>query len=243
MFRRALSVPFIGAVVSVALVSACGSSSAPPPETPPAVAPAESVGTTTPAETPKPPEPTAGMDAPPQSTGTGDATAAANPDEQRNIRFIQTPEGLRVEILGVKFVPKAEAVKTPAGVGVKLTLEATANEARSLLSPQHGPLAFAGAVKRRGKSEAEAFGDERKGDGELVLEPSKPSKIVREWPGKQGGALGNGDVLELDVGLWGLGTTAADRRPVKQFLRIKVVVENWKGRAKIEPPPSAKGKE
>ena len=56
-----------------------------------------------------------------------------------------------------------------------------------------------------------------------------------------GGGLGNGDVLELDVGLWGLGATAAERRPVRQLLRVKVVVENWKGRARVEPPPSVKG--
>jgi hypothetical protein len=170
-----------------------------------------------------------------------DADPQPDPDAQRDIRYIKTPEGLRVEILGVKFFPKAEAVKTPAGIGVRLTLEATASEARSLLAPQHGPLAFAGAIQRKGKSEAETFGDERKGDGELLLDPAKPTKIVREWPGKAGGGLGNGDVLELDVGLWGLGATAAERRPVKQFLRVKVVVENWKGRARVEPPPSVKG--
>ena len=141
----------------------------------------------------------------------------------------------------MKFVPKAVATKTPAGVGVKLTIEATTSEARSLLAPEHGPLAFAGTIKRKGKEEQ--FGDARKGEGELLLDPAKPTKIVREWPGKSWGALGNGDVLELDVGLWGLGATAAERRPVKQFLRVKVVVENWKGKVKLEPPPSVKGKE
>src|SRR5262245_17234236 len=217
----------------------CGSSS-PPAEAPvetsaPAPAPAAST------------EPTVGMDAPPQDAGAGDSPTSAEPasaaDAQRDIRFIQTPEGLRVEILGVKFVPKAEAVKTPAGVGVKLTIEATTAEARSLLAPEHGPLAFAGSIKRKGKGEPETFGDDRKGEGELLLDPAKPTKIIREWPGKKGGGLGNGDVLELDVGLWGLGATAAERRPVKQFLRVKVVVEEWKGRARIEPPPSMKGKE
>ena len=188
---------------------------------------------------PSEPAPDASADASP--AGAADAKPAADPNAQRDIRYIKTPEGLRVEILGVKFVPKAETVKTPSGIGVKLTLEATTGEARSLLAPEHGPLAFAGAIKRKGKSETESFGDERKGEGEVVLDPAKPTKIVREWPGKKGGGLGNGDVLELDVGLWGLGTTAADRRPVKQFLRIKVVVEQWKGRAKIEPPPSAGG--
>ena len=239
MLRRVL-VSVVVALFACSGLLSCGSSS-PPPEAPletaaPAPAPA-------PAETP--PEPSA-ADAPAQDAGASSPASdepASPTDAQRDIRFVQTPEGLRVEILGVKFVPKAEAVKTPAGVGVKLTIEATTQEARSLLAPEHGPLAFAGAIKRKGKTEPETFGDDRKGEGELLLDPAKPTKITREWPGKKGGGLGNGDVLELDVGLWGLGATAAERRPVKQFLRVKVVVEGWKGRAKIEPPPSMKGKE
>ena len=234
-------VTLFGVVSSSVALAACGAPAA-PPEAPVAPEPASPAAAPEAPATEKPPEAT-GTEKPPESTATSDAGAppAANPDEQRSIRYVQTPEGLRVEILGVKFVPKAEAVKTPAGIGVKLTLEATTGEARSLLAPQHGPLAFAGAIKRKGKSEAETFGDERKGDGEVLLTPDKPTKIVREWPGPKGGALGNGDVLELDVGLWGLGANAAERRPVKQFLRVRVVVENWKGRARVEPPPSVKG--
>ena len=241
MLRRLPVVVFAHAVTLG--LSACGSS-APPPETPAAAEPPPAAPEPAPAESASPPEPTAGKDAPPQNEASGgQSKSASNAEPPRDVRYVQTPEGLRVEVLGVKFVPKAEAVKTPAGVGLRLTVEATTTEARSLLSPTHGPLAFAGAIKRKGKSEPEAFGDDRKGEGELVLGPDKPTKIVREWPGKEWGALGNGDVLELDVGLWGLGATAAERRPLKQFLRIKVVVENWKGRAKIEPPPSVKGKD
>jgi hypothetical protein len=225
-----------GVLVSVTL--GCGSS-APPAETPAVPAPVEASPVAEP-EAQKAPEPEADP-APPAESASSEAAAPASSDEQRSIRYVQTPEGLRVEILGVKFVPKAEAVKTPAGIGLKLTLEATTGETRSLLAPQHGPLAFAGAVKRKGKAEPESFGDERKGEGEVLLDPAKPTKLVREWPGPKGGGLGNGDVLELDVGLWGLGASAAERRPVKQFLRVKVVVENWKGRARVEPPPSAKG--
>lgn len=237
MLRRFLFSAVVALFAGFGL-SSCGSSS------PPAEAPVETAPAPAPAPAETPPEPTAATDAPQQDAGAPASDEPASPaDAQRDIRFIQTPEGLRVEILGVKFVPKAEAVKTPAGVGVKLTIEATTQETRSLLSPTHGPLAFAGAIKRKGKSEPETFGDDRKGEGELLLDPAKPTKITREWPGPKGGGLGNGDVLELDVGLWGLGATAAERRPVKQFLRVKVVVEQWKGRAKIEPPPSMKGKE
>ncbi len=158
------------------------------------------------------------------------------------MKFIVTPEGPRVEILGVKFVPKVEAVRTQLGFIVKLTVSATAGEARTLLAPKNGALAFAGNVKRSGQAEPEHFGDEREGDGEEPLPPGTSVKLTREWPGKlKVRPLGNGDSLELDVALWGLGTTPADRRPVKQFLRVKAKVEHWKARASVEPPPSMKG--
>jgi len=122
-------------------------------------------------------------------------------------------------------------------------VSATANEARSLLAPKNGALAFAGNVKRAGQSEPEHFGDEREGNGEEPLPAGTSVKLTREWPGKlKVRPLGNGDSLELDVALWGLGTTADDRRPVKQFLRVKAKVEKWKGRASVEPPPGMKGK-
>jgi len=134
-------------------------------------------------------------------------------------------------------------VRTQLGFVVKVTVSATASEARSLLAPKNGALAFAGSVKRSGQSEAEHFGDEREGDGEEPLPPGTSVKLTREWPGKlKVRPLGNGDSLELDVALWGLGTTSADRRAVKQFLRVKAKVDHWKARASIEPPPSMKGK-
>jgi hypothetical protein len=145
--------------------------------------------------------------------------------------------------LGVKFVPKVEAVRTQLGFIVKVTVSATASEARSLLAPKNGALAFAGDVKRAGQSEPEHFGDDRQGDGEQPLGAGTTVKLTREWPGTtKVKALGNGDVLELDVALWGLGETAADRRAVKQFFHVKAKVEKWKGSVRIEPPPSLKGK-
>jgi hypothetical protein len=145
--------------------------------------------------------------------------------------------------LGVKFVPKVEAVRTPAGFDVKVLVNATASEARTLLSPKAGPLAFAGSIKRAGKAEPETFGDERSGDGDQPLGEGTTVKLSREWPGKMKvQPLGNGDVLELDVGLWGLGTSASDRRAVKQFFHVKAKVEKWKGSARVEVPPNMKGK-
>jgi len=224
-------------------VAGCGggAENAPPPSTPaPSPAPAPSPSA----------EPVASSAPPADTAPAADAPAAAPAEEapppsdaQRDIKYIQTPEGLKVEILGVKFVPKVEAVRTPAGFDVKVLVNATASEARTLLSPKAGPLAFAGSIKRAGKAEPETFGDERSGDGDQPLGDGTTVKLSREWPGKMKvQPLGNGDVLELDVGLWGLGTSASDRRAVKQFFHVKAKVEKWKGSARVEVPPNMKGK-
>jgi hypothetical protein len=239
MSASALPKAFVALVLAV---SGCGGGAAStPPQEPAAPAAAE--------PEPSPPASAAAPVPAPEESAAATPPAeepAAEPapgDAPRDVKFIQTPEGLRVEILGVKFVPKVDAVRTPAGFTVKVTISATASEGRSLLAPKNGALAFAGVVKRAGKSEPEAFGDERAGEGEQPLGAGTTVKLVREWPGKlKVRPLSNGDVLELDVGLWGLGTSAADRRAVKQFLRVKAKVEQWKASARVEVPPSAKGK-
>jgi hypothetical protein len=232
------------------VVAACGGQSE---RTPPAATPAP---TPVAAKTPDAaPEPSASVPAPaPAASAPENAPAAASDappaadsspatEAQREVKYIKSPEGLRVEVLGVKFVPKVETVRTELGFVVKLTVSATATEARSLLAPKNGPLAFAGNVKRSGQAEPEHFGDERTGDDEEPLPPGTSVKLSREWPGKlKVRPLGNGDTLELDVALWGLGTTATDRRAVKQFLHVKAKVEKWKGRASVELPPNMKGK-
>jgi hypothetical protein len=207
----------------------------PPPEPPaePAPAPAASVSPT--AE----PAPAVAADPPPAEA----PAPAPDPDAARDVRYIQTQEGLRVEVLGVRFLAQAKPVRTQAGFEVKVLVTASAGEPRSLLAPSNGPLAFAGSIQRAGKAEPEKFGDERKGDGEQALGPGAPVKLARDWPGKSGvRPLANGDVLELDVALWGLGHSAADRRAVKQFARVKVKVDKWKASARIEPPPAVAGK-
>jgi hypothetical protein len=220
------------------LLASCGGAAptpVPPPEPPP-TAPV----TAAPEPAPAPAsEPTAAAPAEPAPASEPDPAA----EKPRELKYFQTPEGPRIEIGGVKFVPKVEAVRTQLGIVVKVTVSATASEPRSLLAPKRGALAFAGSVKRAGKSEPETFGDEREGDGEQPLGAGTTVKLTREWPGSvKVPALGNGDVLELDVGLWGLGETASDRRAVRQFFRVKAKVEKWKGSARIEPPPSLKGK-
>jgi hypothetical protein len=224
-----------------------GEQSAAPPSAPTAdPSPPPPVAATTPGQATSPPSEPAPAPEPAATTPAPAPASSAESDPgdaPRDVKFIQTPEGLRVEMLGVKFVPKVDAVRTPAGFAVKVTVAATASDARSLLAPKNGALAFAGAVKRAGKSDPETFGDEREGDGEQPLGAGTTVNLTREWPGKlKVHPLGNGDVLELDVGLWGLGTTASDRRAVKQFVRVKAKVEHWKASARIEVPPSVKGK-
>jgi len=240
MSAHALSKASILLAIAVAGCGGGAENAAPPstpaPSPPPAPAPSA--------------EPVASSAPPADTAPAADALAAAPAEEapppsdaQRDIKYIQTPEGLKVEILGVKFVPKVEAVRTPAGFDVKVLVNATASEARTLLSPKAGPLAFAGSIKRAGKAEPETFGDERSGDGDQPLGEGTTVKLSREWPGKMKvQPLGNGDVLELDVGLWGLGTSASDRRAVKQFFHVKAKVEKWKGSARVEVPPNMKGK-
>ena len=229
----------------VALAPACGGGKV---ETPAALAP-DVPETPAAAPTPVAPETTTESStadaAPPESASPppSDAPAPApDPDAARNVRYVMTQDGLKVDVIGAHFLVNTKAVRTPAGFEIHVDVEASANEARSLASPDSGPLAFAGSVTRAKASEPERFGDERKGDGEKTLGSGKPLKFSRTWPGKGGRPLGNGDVLELDVGLWGLGHGADDRRAVKQFARVKARVDKWKASARVEPPPGLVGK-
>jgi hypothetical protein len=225
---------------------ACGASQA---DAPPATAPAEPAVASSPA--PPASHPAEAAPATTADPAPSDAAAEApadaappahDPNAIRDVRYIATPEGLKIEVDGVRFLAKAQPVRTQTGFHVRVIVSATASESRSLLAPKNGPLAFAGTVKRAGKSEPEQFGDERQGEGDEPLGAGTTVKLSRDWPPKGVRPLGNGDVLELDVGLWGLGTGPSDRRAVKQFARIKATVDQWKGRASVSPPPSLIGK-
>jgi hypothetical protein len=67
----------------------------------------------------------------------------------------------------------------------------------------------------------------------------KPLKFAREWPGKGGKGLAAGDELTLQVGLWGLGDNAETRRPVRNFVLIKMVAGKKKPQPVVTPPTSA----
>jgi hypothetical protein len=48
--------------------------------------------------------------------------------------------------------------------------------------------------------------------------------------------LAMGDELEIMVGIWGLGTDAASRRPLKKFCKVTLKVDKPKPRAIISAP-------
>jgi hypothetical protein len=173
-------------------------------------------------------------------------SGAAAPDpspeqEGREIKYVVTPEGLEVRTEGVRFTVDAEAVRAAGGWGLKLrVLTVVKDEERhSLLRPRNGPLSLAGKIQGGGRDES--FSDERHGDDEQVLSPGNKVTLTRAWPGKDGGkALAEGQTLELDVGLWGLGKTAQDRRPVRSFFHVKLGIEHGKPKLAVTPPASAK---
>jgi hypothetical protein len=160
------------------------------------------------------------------------------------VTYVAVPEGLKVSLTGVKFVVSAAAAQVGPGWGAKVSVVATAEDGKphSLSSPKAGPLAFAGSVTRKGKSEPEAFGDERGGDGEQSIFGDDATKFNRTWPGKGVRPLAIGDSLDLQVALWGLGANTDSRRPVKQFCHVRMEVgAKGKPRAIVEPPKSATG--
>jgi hypothetical protein len=233
-------------LVSSLLVAACGGAQATPPaEPPPAEAaapePASSAELAKPAE-PAQPEPNAAADS--------DAPTKAAPKEEvdpnatREVTYVVVPDGLKISVAGVRFAVSASAVQVASGWGVKLNVAASALDGKphSLSSPKAGPLAFAGSVLRKGQSEAEAFGDERTGDGEQSVFGDDATKFSRTWPAKGVRVLGAGDSLDLQVALWGLGSEKDSRRPVKKFCHVRMLVGKGKPRAILEPPQGISAK-
>ncbi len=240
---------FAASVVLALTAGACGSGAqATPPVEPPAAdsaaAPAPPA-TSSAAPAPEAAKPaSAGDSAASADAPKAEAKAEPDPNAPRDVTYVVTPEGLKITVAGVKFLASTVAEQTGGGWGVKVSVDATADDgkAHSLTKPKAGPLAFAGSVLRKGKSEAERFGDERAGDGEEAVQGDKPVKLSRTWPLKGVRALAIGDALDLQVGLWGLGDTADSRRPVKQFFHVRMQVDKGKPKAIVEPPASASGK-
>ena len=170
------------------------------------------------------------------------AKPAKDPNAMREVKYVVTPEGLKIEVAGVRFLASAQAKQIAQGWGAKVTIKAEATDGKEhvLLNPKNGPIAFAAAVFKKGSTEAERIPDSREGDGEVKLSGS-PSTFSREFPAKGGRVLAIGETLDMEVALWGLGESAEDRRPVKQFFHVKMKVEKGKPKAIVEPPSSATG--
>lgn len=164
---------------------------------------------------------------PQQSENTGDG-----PPERETVYRV-SPDGLKIQIEGAEFLPKAEAIRVAGGWGVKLTVQATTKEEKVLYSAAEGPLAFGGYVSR---SSREKFGDSRKGGGELKLSPGPAIQFSRTWPKAGEKGLASGETLELHVGLWGFGENEKDTRPVHKFIVVRMV--GGQGATPVVEPPS-----
>jgi hypothetical protein len=194
--------------------------------------------TAAPAESSAPP---ADATAEPAAKPEAEAKPTKDPNAMREVRYVVTPEGLKIEVAGVRFLASAEAKQIAQGWGAKVTIKAEVTDGKEhvLLNPKNGPIAFAAAVFKKGSTEAERIPDARDGDGEVKLSSGSPSSFSRDFPNKGGRVLGMGETLDMEVALWGLGETAEDRRPVKQFFHVKMKVDKGKPKAIVEPPAAA----
>jgi hypothetical protein len=229
---------WFGLLVASSLAAACGGAPPAPPAEPKTQEVPAAADTAAPAPSaelakPAPSEPAASDAAAPEA-----AKSEPDPNATREVTYVVVPEGLKISVVGVRFVVSASAVQVASGWGVKLNVVATALDGKvhSLSNPKSGPLAFAGSVSRKGHSEAEPFGDERAGDGEQEISGEGPTKFNRTWPAKGVRVLGAGDSLDLQVALWGLGSDKDSRRPVKKFCHVRMQVDKGKPRAIVEPP-------
>lgn len=170
-----------------------------------------------------------------ESAGEADAAATTESGEEgREVVYRVAPEGMKIQIDGAEFIPKAKAVKIGKGWGVELSVEATTEQDRILWSPMRGPLAFGGFVERGGQKEK--FGDIREGGVDAKLIPGASLQFKRTWPLDGQPGLLAGEKLELHVGLWGFGPDTAGRKPVRRFLVVKMSASASGAHPVIEPP-------
>ncbi len=217
----------------IALVSfsfGCGGAVPPKSEAPPSEAEPQASATSQP-ENEKAPEEAAAEPEP--------ESAKPDPNAPREVKYVVTPQGLRIEVAGATFKPTAKPVRVGSGWGVKVTVEASVDgTVLSLLDSDNGPLAF--AAKVTGPGAARGSGEARVGSEEVFLTPGEPKTFSRQWPGKgKEKPLMAGETLELQVGLWGLGEQSETRRPVKKFFVVKMVAGKKKPQPVVSPPGSA----
>lgn len=154
-------------------------------------------------------------------------------EQQREVVYRMSNDGLSIEVMGAEFVPRAKSIRVGKGYGVQLTVTASTSQPLVLYAPVQGPLAFGGRVQR---AEEERFGDSRQGGTAVSFDPGSPIQFERSWPGDGQKPLMPGEELELHVGLWGLGTSDSDRRPVHRFLVVKMMASANGAVPRIEPP-------
>lgn len=164
---------------------------------------------------------------------------AESAPEERNVLYRVTPEGLVVEVDGVRFKPRAEPVKKGnGGYGIRITVEAEAldDETHTLLSPENGPLSFAVTIFDKNGAEVARHGDTRSGDEPQFVTPGGTLTFTREWPsGSVKGPLWWGQRVALHAGLWGLGKGSDKTRPLKKFFVVEMV-GGAKAQAVLTPP-------
>ena len=231
----------VGAWLVAMSIAGCAGDPAPTPKTAEAAAPAASPepasppGDAAPAADAKPE-----AEAKPEADAKPAAAPAKDPNAVREVKYVVTPEGLKIEVAGVRFLASAAPKQIAQGWGAKVTIKAEALDGKEhvLMNPKNGPIAFAAAVFKKGSTEAERIPDSRDGEGEAKI-TATPSTFSRDFPNKGGRVLAMGETLDMEVALWGLGDTSEDRRPVKQFFHVKMKVDKGKPKATVEPPPSA----
>jgi hypothetical protein len=224
-------------------VAGCGGAPAPASEPELALAPASAAPSAAPVT-----EPTATAEAAPAAEPPSEPAAKPvaapplkDPNAMREVKYVVTPEGLKIDVAGVRFLASAVAKQIGQGWGAKVSIKAEATDGKEhvLMNPKNGPLAFAAAVFKKGSTEAERIPDSREGEGEVKV-GATASTFARDFPAKGGRVLGIGEKLDIEVALWGLGESAEDRRPVKQFFHVKMAVDKGKPKAVVEPPASVK---
>jgi hypothetical protein len=212
--------------------------------TPDEAAPAAAEPAAEPAAKPKKAaEPAAAKEKPPlteaEKLAAAEKQRTGEAPRVREVLYKVTPEGLVIDVDGVRFKPRAEAVKRPdGGYGIRLTVEAEAmdDDTHVLLSPENGPLSLAVKVFDKSGKERAQHGDQRIGDEPQFIMPGGPLTLTREWPsGSVKGPLWWGEKVTLHVGLWGLGKANEKGRPMKKFFIVEMV-GGAKPQAVLSPP-------
>jgi hypothetical protein len=157
--------------------------------------------------------------------------ATKPPPHGSEITYRMTPNGLVIELEGVQLEPKAEPIQVGGGWGVRLLVHAKAVDEKEhrLQNPAKGPLMVAEEIDRGGKKEL--VPDTRSGDGELTI-GSGTTPLERQLRKP----IVSGQSLTLHVGLWGLGTSAEDRKPIKKLFVVKMVAGSHKPQPVVSAP-------